>query len=102
MYKKIIFTCLLGIICLAAPFFLKAQLRPAFDRGMYMAKGDTLPYRILFPINFDPSKKYPILIILHGSGERGNDNEAQLKYGSAMFLGIQVREGFQAIVVFPQ
>ncbi len=43
---------------------------------------DTLPYRILLPLNYDASKKYPLILVLHGAGERGNDNEAQLVHGS--------------------
>ncbi|WP_461450720.1 carboxylesterase family protein [Mucilaginibacter sp.] len=100
---KILSAAFLAIILFAMPFASKAQLRkPTFERGMYTAKGDTLPYRILFPEGFDPAKKYPLIIVLHGSGERGNDNEAQLKNGSALFLKPDVREQFPAIVVFPQ
>jgi len=94
---------LLAIIFLALPLISKAQLaKPNFERGMYIAKGDTLPYRILFPERFDPTKKYPIIIVLHGAGERGNDNQLQLKNGAALFLKPDVREQFPAIVIFPQ
>ena len=42
-------------------------------------KGDTLLYRQLFS-DADTLRKFPLVIFLHGSGERGNDNEAQLKW----------------------
>ena len=48
------------------------------------AKGDTLLYRQLYP-DYDTMRKYPLVIFLHGSGERGNDNEAQLKWGVKHF-----------------
>ncbi|RZA00143.1 MAG: phospholipase, partial [Sphingobacteriaceae bacterium] len=51
---------------------------------------------------FNPATKYPLIIMLHGAGERGNNNEAQLKYGADLFLQPRVRQDFQAIVVFPQ
>ena len=79
-----------------------AQNLEAYERKIYTAKGDTLPYRILYPENFDPSKKYPLVMILHGAGERGNNNEAQLVYGAKLFLEPQNRQRFPAIVVFPQ
>lgn len=96
---------MLGIIYLALPFYTQAQIKQdlsAFDKGTYASKIDTLPYRILFPRHFDPKQKYPLLIMLHGSGERGNDNEAQLAYGTAMLLNDTIRDKYPAIVVLPQ
>ncbi|MBC7721643.1 MAG: phospholipase, partial [Pedobacter sp.] len=63
---------------------------------------DTMPYRLLLPQNYDPGKKYPIILFLHGSGERGNNNEAQLIHGGTMFLVDSIRKNYRAIVVFPQ
>jgi predicted peptidase len=100
--KKLLTTGMLGIICLAFPFLARAQDNSSFDRGTFISKKDTLPYRILFPERFDATKSYPILFVLHGAGERGNDNEAQLKYGPKLFLNDTTRERYPAIVVFPQ
>ncbi len=61
-----------------------------------------LPYRILYPENYDKSKKYPLILVLHGAGERGNDNEKQLVHGAKLFLKAENRTQFPAIVVFPQ
>ena len=66
------------------------------------AEGKTLPYRILFPANYDKTKKYPLLLFLHGAGERGKDNEKQLAWGSKLFITEENRRNFPAIVVFPQ
>ena len=54
------------------------------------------------PKNFDTSKQYPIVLFLHGAGERGNDNKAQLIHGSNLFASKKNRKNFPAIVVFPQ
>ncbi len=89
---------------------MMASFRPAFAqesassflKKVYTRGNDTLLYRILLPENFDPTKKYPVLLFLHGAGERGNDNEAQLLHGSKLFLSENVRRDFPAVVVFPQ
>jgi predicted peptidase len=66
------------------------------------AEGKVLPYRILYPENYDKNKKYPLLLLLHGAGERGKDNEKQLTWGSKLFITPESRKNFPAIVVFPQ
>ncbi|MHA4894456.1 carboxylesterase family protein [Pedobacter sp. PWIIR3] len=79
-----------------------AQDLSKFDKGNFIKGKDSIYYRILFPLNFDPAKKYPIVFFLHGSGERGNDNNSQLTHGGKLFLQEDNRRRFPAIVVFPQ
>ncbi|ELR69544.1 hypothetical protein C900_04932 [Fulvivirga imtechensis AK7] len=76
------------------------QDRSAFESKHFINDGDTLLYRILWPENFDKSKKYPLVIFLHGAGERGNDNKKQLVHGSSLFM--EKRSNHPAIVIFPQ
>ena len=80
----------------------KAQDFNKYEKGSYIKGSDSIYYRVLFPEQFDASKKYPILFFLHGSGERGNDNESQLVHGGNLFLKDEVRKNFPAIIVFPQ
>ncbi|MFM7089482.1 MAG: alpha/beta hydrolase fold domain-containing protein [Bacteroidota bacterium] len=100
--KKMIF--LLFPLLLGGINKLTAQesIRAFQKREFLDNKGIKMPYRILLPIDYDCSKKYPLLVFLHGSGERGEDNEAQLKHGANLFLQEDTRKNFQAIVVFPQ
>lgn len=86
------------------PIVIRAQASgPAlYERQFFIEGDDTLYCRILSPAHFSAEKKYPLILVLHGSGERGNDNEAQLKWGSDLFLDSAIREKFPAIVVFPQ
>ncbi|MBK6938360.1 MAG: prolyl oligopeptidase family serine peptidase [Chitinophagaceae bacterium] len=81
---------------------VKAQDYNQFEKKIFINDGDTLPYRILLPENYNPAKKYPLVYFLHGAGERGNDNEKQLVHGAKLFLKEAVRKEFPAIVVFPQ
>lgn len=74
----------------------------AFEKMDFTDSSGALPYRILFPENYDKEKRYPLILILHGAGERGSDNEAQLTHGASLFLKKELREKYQALVVFPQ
>ncbi len=38
----------------------------------------TMYYRLFVPTNYTKDKKYPIVVSLHGIGERGSDNRAQV------------------------
>lgn len=82
---------------------LYAQGIPVYQKRNYMSTtGLTLPYRILYPENYDNAKKYPLLLFLHGAGERGHDNEKQLIHGSKLFTDSENRQAYPAIVIFPQ
>ena len=56
---------------------------------------------ILFP-DANRQRKYPLVIFLHGSGERGSDNDAQLKWGVMNFATDQNMMAHPAIVIAPQ
>lgn len=95
--------CLLVIsICLLTP--LSGQdPREVFEAKTFRAEdGTTLPYRILLPGDYDPNETYPLVLFLHGAGERGSDNALQLTHGADLFIDSANREAFPAIVVFPQ
>ncbi|MEO8413913.1 MAG: prolyl oligopeptidase family serine peptidase [Ginsengibacter sp.] len=76
--------------------------RSVFSFEQYTnGKGDTLRYRQLVP-DYDTLRKYPLVIFLHGSGERGSDNESQLKWGVMNFASDQNMIKYPAIVIAPQ
>ncbi|WP_207424904.1 prolyl oligopeptidase family serine peptidase [Desertivirga brevis] len=98
--KRISFLPVLFIIlCVAGA---KAQNLDLYQKRLFISKADTLPYRILYPENFDPGKKYPVMLFLHGRGESGKDNQKQLTHGGKMFLRDSIRSRHSAIVIFPQ
>jgi predicted peptidase len=80
----------------------KAQDFGQYQKMSFIRNGRTLPYRILYPKGYQKDKKYPLLVFLHGSGERGNDNAAQLLHGGFVFLQDSIRKNYPAIVIFPQ
>ena len=93
-----------GLFTLLVMFVASVMFGQTYQKGEFVAKatGDTLLYRYLAPENPKQGKKYPLVIFLHGSGERGNDNQAQLFHGGGQFLNPVNREKHPAHVVFPQ
>ena len=81
---------------------LSAQDLSQYEKEKIVFETDTLNYRILKPLNYNPSKQYPVHLFLHGAGERGNDNKSQLVHGAKLFLKKENREQFNSWVIFPQ
>ena len=80
-----------------------ADALDVFEARVYRnAKGETLPYRVMLPAQFDPKRKYPLVLFLHGAGERGIDNSAQLVHGMNDFAKDENRKRYQWFVVAPQ
>ena len=98
MQNTTVFTCLILLISVYA----SAQNNNLYEKKLLVIKGDTMPYRLLLPENYDATKKDPVILFLHGSGERGTDNAAQLIHGGALFLVDSIRKNYPAFVVFPQ
>lgn len=71
--KSIIAASLLGC-CFSAAAELEALEWKAKD-------GTVVKYRWSAPEKIEAGKTYPLVLFLHGAGERGTDNTAQLKHG---------------------
>lgn len=74
----------------------------AFEKKEYVYKGTTLPYRLRMPDNYDETKCYPLMLFLHGAGERGNDNEQQLRIGIGPALEDKESPLYNAFIIAPQ
>jgi len=58
-------------------------------------------YQVFVPSAYDPDRAWPVILFLHGSGERGSDGLFPTEIG----LGSAIRrhaDRFPAVVVFPQ
>jgi len=90
------------LVMLAAALTATAQ-ETGFEKKTFTSEdGKTLNYRLLTPDVNASGKKFPLVLFLHGAGERGNDNESHLVHGSQMFLNPVNREKYPAYVLFPQ
>lgn len=59
-------------------------------------------YRLLAPASITPGNRYPLVIFLHGAGERGHDNLSQLKYLPTWMADENARKAFPCFVLAPQ
>jgi predicted peptidase len=64
--------------------------------------GLSLPYRLFVPGGGSAQRSCGLLLFLHGTGECGDDNTAQLKNDALGFTRPEVQEGYPTIVVYPQ
>lgn len=91
-------------------------VRDKFQKKIFTdSTGTLLPYRMICPdeskpddpFSSDPQKtsddstKYPVLLFLHGAGERGSDNEANLSYIDKVF-GDRLQKAHPCYVIVPQ
>jgi len=94
-----ILTALLFAFCLNV-FAQESVPMGEYVATEYVVDSDTLLYRIMYPNDFDESKSYPLVVFLHGAGERGNNNTSQLAHGSKLFM--DSLDKYPAVVIFPQ
>jgi len=73
-----------------------------FEPGAFEHQGRKLLYRLLKPQDYDPQQQYPLVLFLHGAGERGDDNQAQLKHVVRVFVTPENRRKYPCFVLAPQ
>ena len=97
---KFIFFSLISFLMIQCP---SKNIERSFEKHIfYSDDGQELPYRVLFPDNYSKNKNYPLVLFLHGSGERGRDNEAQLQHIASSFMTDEYQAKYPSIIIFPQ
>jgi len=74
----------------------------AYQPKTFSSEDQQLLYRFLTPETIAPDQKYPLVLFLHGAGERGDDNTKQLVHGLSEFITDDNRRDFPCFVVAPQ
>ena len=78
-----------------------AETNTGFLDRTVQAGGSAHAYKVYLPPGFDAKKSWPVILFLHGGGERGTDTLRHTEVG----LGAALRanpDRFPAVVVFPQ
>lgn len=88
---------------LAAKSLQADELADKFEKRKFQPReGATLLYRFLKPVKTEPGKTYPLVLFLHGAGERGDDNEKPLIHGVKTFATEEFLAKYPCYVVVPQ
>ncbi len=80
-----------------------AVLTEIFEaKRILVASKVRMTYRIYVPADYDAGKSYPLVVFLHGAGERGTDNAAQFKNGIGQLFKKVGSPLFDCIIIAPQ
>lgn len=63
-------------------------------------KDEAFRYRLMKPQKIEPGRKYPLILFLHGAGERGTNLELVKKHGPPKI--VEKKRDFPFVVVSPQ
>ena len=101
MFKKSALTCFV-MLAVALPISAgdgKTGFLPRVHKG---ADGDS-KYVLFVPHGYTGDKEYPLILFLHGAGERGDDGEVQVKQGIGNAIKFKGGEQkFPFFAIFPQ
>lgn len=91
----------------AAPAMDSAVLQALPDADFGAAEfrarnGTRIPYRWLAPADAEPDERYPLVLVLHGSGSIGDDNRSQLNGFARSWAAPELRARYRAYVLVPQ
>ncbi len=76
------------------------ELSIQYSGGDY--QDEMFRYRLMKPETIEQGKSYPLVLFLHGAGERGDDNAAQLAYLPREMASETNRKAFPCFVLAPQ
>ena len=72
-----------------------------FRDAVYVDATGPHRYAVFVPPGYDASRRWPVVLFLHGAGERGNDGRKQLSVGLGPIVELHPDQ-FPAVIVFPQ
>src|SRR3979411_880775 len=98
--RKSLFLFLIFWLAIAVPAKAKKKETGFLDRSLTL-RGATYKYQVFVPDNWSSRQKWPIILFLHGSGERGDDGLLQTEVGLPRAVRND-RSRFPAIIVIPQ
>ncbi|MBC7818448.1 MAG: prolyl oligopeptidase family serine peptidase [Planctomycetaceae bacterium] len=88
---------------LSARSLFADELADKFEKKQFKnADSQMLLYRFLQPAKLEAGQKYPLVLFLHGAGERGDDNTKPLVHGVKTFATPEFLTKFPCFVVVPQ
>jgi predicted peptidase len=100
-------TLMMGVLAMQLGARPPAEVVQRFEEHTFHYTGgsyDNAPfkYRLLKPAQLTEGKKYPLVLFLHGAGERGDDNQSQLQYFPQMMSEPEYRQRYECFLLAPQ
>ncbi|MDB4453927.1 GDSL-type esterase/lipase family protein [bacterium] len=84
------------------PHQVTAAVADLYAADKVQLDGLTIPFRLMSPAKVEEGKRYPVVLFLHGAGERGDDNTTQLKYLPEWMASDDRRESMPCFLIAPQ
>jgi len=78
-----------------------AQIQSGFVNRVFRDDSGEHKYALFIPHGYTPKIKWPVILFLHGAGERGNDGQLQTQIGLGPAIKARPNK-FPFIAVFPQ
>ena len=91
----------LGLLVVAAMSLQGQRVETGFLDRTVTVGGATYRYQVYVPANYSSQPRWPVILFLHGAGERGADGLIQTNVGLAPAIR-QNPARYPAIVIFPQ
>ncbi len=101
MYKRFLILAILFAVTVAATAGNRAEELGVRQLALQSPQNGELLYCQAVE-GKDLPGKYALILFLHGSGERGSDNQAQLKHGIEPMLNYIRKNKIKAVVLIPQ
>jgi predicted peptidase len=90
----------MGILAFTPSAFARGGEGAFLSRAVAIG-GATYNFKVFVPQNWTKKKKWPVILFLHGAGERGDDNITQTEIGLGPVI-LRRSEAFPFVVVMPQ
>jgi predicted peptidase len=96
VYRSLVPLIALGLVSVGF-----GQVERGFVNKTLQLDGETHRYQVFVPEAWSPLEEWPVILFLHGAGERGTDGVAQTRVGIGPALRAN-KDSFPALVVLPQ
>lgn len=91
----------LNLLVWCCVLLLPSVLRAGLESRVLKDDSGEHRYSVFIPKDYSPDRKWPVLLFLHGAGERGSDGQKQLTLGLGPVLEKR-KDSFPFVVVLPQ
>ena len=95
--NNVCMSILISLLFLSAP----PGAETGFVTRQIAVGSQTFNYQVFVPRDWNPDRKWPVILFLHGAGERGSDGIQQTRIGLGPVIAART-DRFQAVTVMPQ